>query len=94
MLRELYQYIGESIIYEGMRCQLIEILEEGPHLVFQCPDKQSDIQSNQHGDATRRSPGTYTVPLLSSIGNDLHPAVKALLPDEQHQQFLTYFTNA
>ena len=94
MLRELYQYIGESIIFEGMRCQLIEILEDGPHLVFQCPDKQSIIQTNQHGDATRRSPTTYTVPLLSSVENDLHPVVKELLPEEQHEKYRTYFCNA
>ena len=94
MLRELYQHIGESITFEGVSCQLIEILEDGPHLVFQCPDKQAIIQTNQHGDATRRTPTTYTIPLLSSIGDDLHPVVKELLPEDQHEKYRIYFCKA
>ena len=94
MLKELYQYIGQSIIHDGMRCQLIEILEDGPSLVFNCPEKKSSIQTNQHGDANRKAPSTYTIPLLSTIHNDLHPVVKELIPDEQHKDFLAYFCNA
>ena len=92
MLKELYQYIGQSILYDGMRCQLIEVLEDGPSLVFTCPGQKSTIQANQHGDASRRTPDNYTVPLLSSIHEDLHPAAKALIPEDRHQDFIRYFS--
>ena len=94
MLKELYQYIGQSIIYDGMRCQLIEILQDGPALVFSCPDQKASIQVNQHGDASRRTPNNYTVPLLSSIHNELHPAARELIPADQQQAFINYFSNA
>ena len=92
MLKELYQYIGQSILFDGMHCQLIEILEDGPALVFTCPDQKASIQANQHGDASRRTPNSYTVPLLSSVNDDLHPAAKALIPEHQQQAFLRYFS--
>ena len=94
MLKELYQYIGCSITHDGRYCQLIEILEDGPSLVFKCPDEQLTIQTNQHGDASRKVAGTYTVPLLSSIHHDLHPVVKTLIPEKHHQAFIDYFSKA
>ena len=94
MLKQLYQYIGQSIVYDGMRCQLIEILEDGPSLVFSCPGQKSSIQTNQHGEASRRTPDSYTVPLLSSIHRELHPAARALIPDDQQQAFIDYFSAA
>lgn len=92
MLHELYLYIGQTIVYEGTRCQLIEILEDGPSLVFSCPDHKATIQTNQHGDANRRTPENYTVPLLSSVHNDLHPAARELIPEERQQEFIDYFS--
>jgi hypothetical protein len=94
MVKELYQYIGNSIIYDGMRCQLIEIIEDGPSLVFTCPEQAASIQANQHGDAGRRAPNNYTVPLLSEIQRDLHPAARALIPADRRQAFVDYFSNA
>ena len=94
MLKELYQYIGKTIVHDGTSCQLIEILEDGPSLVFQCPGQKSTIQTSQHGDALRRTPDTYTVPLISSIQQDLHPVAKSLIPSNQHQAYIDYFASA
>jgi hypothetical protein len=94
MVNELYQYVGSSIVFEGMRCQLIEIIENGPALVFTCPEQTKPIQANQYGDAGRRAPNNYTVPLLSECHPGLHPAAEAVIPQHRHQAFVDYFRKA
>lgn len=94
MIKELYQYIGQTIVFDGKRCQLIEILEDGPSLVFTCPGQKASIQANQHGEASRRTPDSYTVPLMSSVEQGLHPAARALIPEHRQQAFIDYFSGA
>jgi len=94
MLEQLNHYLGQNIEHDGKRCQLIEILEVGPMLVFLCPDEDSSIQSNQHGDATRRSPNTYSVPLISANGEELHPVARAVIPKQLHAELLAHFRNS
>ena len=94
MLQALYQYIGHTIVFDGKRCQLVEVLEQGPALVFLCPDEIGSIQANQHGDAGRRTPNHYTVPLISELGDQLHPAAQALIPVDQQQALLDYFASS
>lgn len=93
MIEQLNQFLGQTIDHDGQRCQLIEILEDGPMLVFLCPDEDSSIQTNQHGDATRRSPNTYSVPLVSSGGDQLHPVAQAIFPEALHAELLERFRN-
>jgi len=93
MLDHLQQYIGCKITYKGKRCQLIEVLEDGPALVFMCLEKETTIQSDQHGGAHRRIHETHTVPCLSEIHDDLHPVVKEVLPIEIHADLLSFLLN-
>jgi len=60
-LEQLRSLIGLRMIHQGQRCQVIEVLEDGPSLVLQGLDESPTIQPNQHGEATRRSPVTYTI---------------------------------
>ncbi len=90
MLDHVQQYIGREITYKGSRCQLIEILEDGPALVFMCLEHTTTIQSDQHGGAHRRVHETHTVPCLSEIHEDLHPVVKEVLPVEIHARLLSF----
>ena len=94
MLDHLHQYIGNEIVYKNNRCQLIEVLEDGPALVFICLERKTSIQSDQHGGAHRRVHETYTVPCMSEIHDDLHPVVKEILPDEIHTEFLEFLISA
>lgn len=88
MLEHLQQYIGCEITYKGKRCQLVEILDDGPSLVLMCLQPGTAIQSNQHGGANRRVNETHTVPCLSEIHDDLHPVLKAILPEDAHADLL------
>ncbi|MDQ1362616.1 MAG: hypothetical protein QG652_476 [Pseudomonadota bacterium] len=88
MINRLHQFIGNSIEHEGKTCRLIEILETEQAMVFVCPGVAPVIQANQHGEAGRHAPQIWTVPLLSSIGNDLHPVAKQVFPASFHAELL------
>jgi len=90
MISQLHLYIGNEITINGSRCQLIEILEDGPALVFMCMEHHLSIQGDQHGTAYRKVNKTYTIPCLSEIKNELHPAAKDILPDHIHHQLLAF----
>ena len=77
-LDQLRGMIGLRLIHQGMTCQVIEVLEDGPSLVLQSIHETPTIQPNQHGEAQRRTPVTYTVPVLSRDKNELHPQFLAL----------------
>ena len=88
MIEQLQQYIGNTIEHENKTCRLIEILEAEQSLVFMCPNAAPVLQANQHGEAGRHAPEIYTVSMLSSIGNDLHPVAKQIFPASLHAAML------
>ncbi len=78
-LDELRALIGHYVRHEGVICQIIEVLEDGPALVLRCVDRRRTvIQANHLGEATRRAPQTYTVPVRTPDGQDLNPAFRDL----------------
>jgi hypothetical protein len=88
MINRLHQYIGSTIEHEGQTCELIEILEAEQSLVFVCRHAAPVLQANQHGEAGRHAPQTYTVPLLSAIGQELHPVARQIFPANLHAELL------
>ncbi len=83
LLTELHALIGREVDYAGVYCQVIDVLSDGPSLVLGRLRDEGVIQPDQYGDAKRRVPKTYTVPLISEIDHDLHPVVRALAEPEQ-----------
>ncbi len=77
-LDQLRGMIGLHLVHQGTSCQVIEVLEDGPSLVLQSIHESPTIQPNQHGEAQRRTPVTYTVPVLNNERNELHPQFLAL----------------
>ena len=57
--------IGLKVIYLETYCQVVEILDDGPHLVLEVLDHDVSIQADQHGEAHRKVPKTFTIPILS-----------------------------
>jgi len=88
----LYNLIGTEFVQENETCILIEVIDEGPGLVFQCKSSKT-IQCNQHGNAHRKSLATYTIHCLNEFKTDLHPVLKKLIPEAQHQQLLNTLLN-
>jgi hypothetical protein len=62
-LKQLRGMIGVKLCHNNKKCQVIEVLEDGPSLVLQY--FENDIQENQHGNAHRRVPETVCIPVLS-----------------------------
>jgi hypothetical protein len=62
-LEQLRGMIGIELRYNNKACQVVEVLEDGPSLVLQY--FENDIQNNQHGNAHRRVPETFCIPVLS-----------------------------
>lgn len=75
---QLRHLLGQPLIYQGMRCRVIDILEEGPALVLQGDPATQPIQANQHGEARRRAPPLFTVPLLNVRRDGLNPLLQDL----------------
>ena len=83
----LHNLIGREITHNNKSCTLIEIMDDGPYLVFQCQNEKT-IQCNQHGNAHRKSSPTYTIHCLNDLKNDLHPILKNLLPEAEQLSLL------
>ena len=81
---ELRGLIGSYVRHDGARCEVVEVLEDGPAIVLhECLDHPA-IQADQHGEAHRRVPSMITVPILSPDGSQLSAAFLQLdLLDER-----------
>ena len=75
---QLRDLIGTPVRHRNTDCVIIELLEEGPHLVLQEVIAGRGIQPDQFGEAHRRVPVTHTVPVHVENSNELHPAFMAL----------------
>jgi len=91
-LNILHDLIGTEFIQQNETCVLIEVIDEMQSLVFQCNSTKT-IQCNQHGNAHRKSIPTYTIHCLNEFKTDLHPILKKLVPEMQHQQLLNTLIN-
>lgn len=83
LLDTLHAFLGREVVFDGVHCQVIDVLSDGPSLVLSRLGTAGIIQTDQYGDARRRVPETYTVPLRSRIEDDLHPVVRALATDPE-----------
>ncbi len=85
LIAHLRSLLGVEVIHQGIRCQLLEILDDGPTLVLQDRATHTTIQDNQYGGPWRRVPTIYTIPLTVQDGTELHPSFIALnLPMMPH----------
>ena len=66
--QSLRRWIGKEVTYGNGRCQIIEILDDGPAVVLCCQDAPPEIQGNQFGEPSRRVPKTLTIPVYAEAG--------------------------
>lgn len=76
-LDQLRNMIGIKLHYQGVACQVIEVLEDGPSLVLTSIEEEN-IQADQYGNPKRKVPQFYTIPVLSADGQSIHPAYLSL----------------
>jgi hypothetical protein len=77
---KLKNLLGRSLSYQGVPCQIIEILGENPPvLVLRDLRDHKVMQANQYGDAGDHQPRTFTVPLLNVRRDRLNPDLPELV---------------
>lgn len=74
--------IGLRVVFQEKYCQVVEILDDGPHLVLESLEHHSSIQADQHGEAHRKVPKTYTVPILSPDRLEFSVEFLTLIPED------------
>lgn len=70
-LDQLRELIGVRVEYNGLQCEIVEILEDGPALILQHDDSTAVIQADQHGEAHRKVPPTLTIQIFAADGKGL-----------------------
>lgn len=72
----LRDFMGRRVHYNGIACQVVEVLEEQTILVLAPADDAMQIQTNQYGEPLRRAPVRFSVPIFD--GKHWHPEMIAL----------------
>ena len=71
--------LGREVVIDGRRYLVHELLKDCESLVLMPVDRTYKIQADQYGDPRRRTQETLTLPLKSTLDDDLHPLVKQIL---------------
>lgn len=78
LLAALRALLGTEVMHQGVRCRLLEVLDDGPLLILEDCEENTTIQENQYGGLWRRVPRVYTIPVMASGTCQLHPQFVAL----------------
>ncbi len=70
--------IGASVVHNGIRCRLVEVLEDERSVVLEACHRVSELQSGQGGGAVRRVPKRHVVRIFSPDGPGFSDAFLAL----------------
>ncbi|HID83124.1 MAG TPA: hypothetical protein EYH06_03110 [Chromatiales bacterium] len=79
----LEKLIGRSGEVDGKWLEVIEIIHDGSQVVLKETGTKRSILNNQYGEASSLTFQTYTIPIRSTLRNELHPVIKSLLDDEE-----------
>ena len=79
---QIRNMIGLQVKHHEVNCQVVEIIEDGLAIVLEDLEQHTSIQGDQHGEAHRKVPKTYTVSVLSEDQTEFTPAFLALEPVE------------
>lgn len=90
---ELEKIIGRCGEVEGKWLEIIEIIHNGQQVVLKQSDAKNTILNNQYGEASSLTFQTYTVPLRSTLHNELHPVIKSLLDEKEAEALLAILKN-
>ena len=82
LLERLSLLIGREGVIENRRVRIVDVLRENSCLVLSeiGADK---MQESLYGQARRRAPRHFHVPLRGVIGTQLHPVIRALLSEDE-----------
>ena len=70
LVKQLRSTIGAHVDYKGIRCTVVELLEEPLSLVIEAQEARTSIQDNQYGSPQRRVTEVFTIPCLNDTNED------------------------
>jgi len=82
LLQRLTRLLGREAFIEGRRVCVVDILRDGPTLVLR-EIGAGRMQDNLYGQARRRAPRHFQIPLLSEVRHEPHPVARQLMTDEE-----------
>jgi hypothetical protein len=75
---KLKNLLGQSLTYQGISCQVIDILVDETALVLHDGQARKVIHADQYGDASFRAPPTFTVAVLNTHRSEFNPDLPEL----------------
>jgi len=82
---QIRSMIGLQVKYHDVYCRVVEILDDGPAIILEDMEQHISIQADQHGEAHRRVPQTYTIIVLSPDKMEFSSTFLSLEPLEIHE---------
>ncbi len=82
---QIRNMIGLQVKYNSVYCRVVEILDDGLAIILEDMEAHNSIQADQHGEAHRRVPQTYTIEVLSTDRLEFSPAFLSLEPLGQQE---------
>jgi hypothetical protein len=70
-LARLRSLVGRELRYQGMRCTLVEVLDEPPVVVLRPINAAPVIQADNFGKPMRQAPQLYELPVFAPDGVSL-----------------------
>jgi hypothetical protein len=70
-LERLRALVGRELRYQGMRCVLVEVLDEPPMVVVRPIDAAPVIQADSFGNPIRHAPQLFELPVFAPDGVSL-----------------------
>lgn len=83
---QICSMIGLEVKYHDVYCRVVEVLEDGPAIILEDMELHLSIQPDQHGEAHRQVPQTYTISVLTADNTEFSPAFLALEPLEKQSE--------
>ncbi|HET19713.1 MAG TPA: hypothetical protein ENO16_03800 [Chromatiales bacterium] len=82
LLQHLEGLLGREALIEGRRLSVVEILREGPALVLR-ETGVTTLQDNLYGQSRRHAPRHFQVPVVSELGDRLHPVARQFMSGDE-----------
>lgn len=83
-LARLKSLVGTELRYQGLRCTLVEVLDEPPVVVLRPIDAAPVIQADNFGKPMRHAPQIFELPVFARDGVSLSQELRLIsLPGDR-----------
>jgi hypothetical protein len=77
-LARLKSLVGAELRYQGMRCLLVDVLDQPPVVVLRPIDADPVVQADNFGKPMRRAPPLFELPVFGPDGVSLSAEVQLI----------------